>query len=214
MTTISLRRYTTLPFLIDILNKKSLTLLDPKSWEDKNDSYYIELYKECQRLKAVLVLCFAESKENYHHWKIYSGNSSGVCVGFRKDILVQNLSAQGIKLDYVLYTTLTQIKRNQPKISQLPFIKRFAFRDEKEYRAIYEDRIQEYKTKEFQIDVNSIESIVFNPWIPESVFGSLKDVIRKINGCEKIWITRTTLTDNEKWKKIGRDIIRNNIPND
>ena len=46
MTTISLRRYTTLPFLLDILNKKCLTLLDPKNWEDKDDSYYIELYKK------------------------------------------------------------------------------------------------------------------------------------------------------------------------
>ena len=79
MTTISLRRYTTLPFLLDILNKKCLTLLDPKNWEDKDDSYYIELYKKSLGLKSILVLCFTESVERYHHWKIYSGSLKIPC---------------------------------------------------------------------------------------------------------------------------------------
>ena len=44
-----LRRYTTLPSLL-----YTLTLLDPQSWDDKNDSYYRQLYKEKKRLKSVL----------------------------------------------------------------------------------------------------------------------------------------------------------------
>jgi hypothetical protein len=207
MTTISLRRYTTLPFLLDILYKKRLTFLNPKSWEDKNDSFYIELYKECQQLKSVLVLCFAEAKESYHHWKIYSGNSSGVCIEFKKEILLQNLISHGIKSDYVIYRTFTQFKRKQPDVSQLPFIKRYAFLDEHEFRAIYEDMNNVCDMKEFQIDMYSIEKIIFNPWIPESVFVSLRDVIRKIDGCEDLKVIRTTLTDNEKWKNLGRAII-------
>ena len=214
MTTISLRRYTTLPFLLDILNKKCLTLLDPRSWEDKDDAYYIELYKQYQGLKSVLVLCFAESKASYHHWKIYSGNSSGVCIIFRKKILLQNLTVQGLRSGYVEYKTLTQLKRERTEISQFPFIKTKAFEAEREFRAIYEDKNNEYMTKEFQLDIKSIEKIALNPWLSESVCDSLKAVIKKIDGCEKIKVTRATVTNNEKWKKIGRAVILNNTPED
>lgn len=207
MTTISLRRYTTLPFLFDILKTKSLTLLDPRNWDDQDDSYYIELYKQHKGLKSVLVLCFAESKESYHHWKIYSGNSSGVCIEFRKEIFFQNLKDQGLKAGYVGYKTMTQFKRMPPEISQFPFTKAKAFEDEREFRIIYEDKNQEYMTRKIPLDINSIEKIVLNPWITETVCASLKAVIGKIEGCEEIEVTRTTVTNNEKWKKLGRDLL-------
>jgi hypothetical protein len=41
-----LRRYTDLTALIYLLRKRKLTLLDPSSWDDSNDSYYLTLYKE------------------------------------------------------------------------------------------------------------------------------------------------------------------------
>ena len=39
------RRYTTLPYLLDVLVKKRLTLLNPVKWEDKNDSHFLSIYK-------------------------------------------------------------------------------------------------------------------------------------------------------------------------
>ena len=45
MTTSRFRRYTSLSILLDILKKKRLTLLDPQNWDDKNDAFYMELYK-------------------------------------------------------------------------------------------------------------------------------------------------------------------------
>jgi N-acyl-L-homoserine lactone synthetase len=38
-----LRRCTVLPFLFDYLHTKELALLNPKSWDDKNDSYFFAL---------------------------------------------------------------------------------------------------------------------------------------------------------------------------
>jgi N-acyl-L-homoserine lactone synthetase len=38
-----LRRYTDLPFLFDYLHTKELALLNPKSWDDMNDSYFFAL---------------------------------------------------------------------------------------------------------------------------------------------------------------------------
>jgi hypothetical protein len=208
MTTISLRRYTTLPFLLDILNKKCLTLLDPKNWEDKNDSYYIELYKENLGLKSVLVLCFAESVERYHHWKIYSGSLNGVCIEFRKDKLLECLNVSGIRTDYVQYKTYDEVRKEPLAIYQFPFMKRYAFEDEREFRIIYEDRIHEFASKDFKISVNSINRIIFNPWMPESVYSSIKQIVKNIKGCKKIKVMRTTLVDNKKWKRMGEEVFR------
>ena len=47
-----LRRYTELPFVVDFLQTKTLTLLRPISWDDKNDAYYINQYAERHHLKA------------------------------------------------------------------------------------------------------------------------------------------------------------------
>ena len=81
------RRYTELPFLIDYLMTKELVLLDPRSWDDRNDSYYIEQYAARKSLQGFAALCLTESPETYHHWKIFSSGSSGVCIEFFKDSL-------------------------------------------------------------------------------------------------------------------------------
>lgn len=46
----SLRRYTELPCLIDYLQTKELALLNPALWDDRNDSYYIEMYAQANSL--------------------------------------------------------------------------------------------------------------------------------------------------------------------
>jgi hypothetical protein len=51
-----LSRYTTLPVLLDLLKRRRLVLLDPKSWEDKNDSGVMLEYrrrKDVPRLFAI-----------------------------------------------------------------------------------------------------------------------------------------------------------------
>ena len=97
-----------------------------------------------------------------------------------------------------------------PEISQFPFTKAKAFEDEREFRIIYENKNQEYITKKIPLDIKSIEKVVFNPWITEEVCASLKAVIRKIEGCDELEVIRTTVTNNEKWKKLGRDLLFNN----
>ena len=65
-----LRRYTDLPALLYLLRTRSITLLDPSSWDDKNDSYYLEKYKEKKSLQTVLALCLSTAEETYHHWRV------------------------------------------------------------------------------------------------------------------------------------------------
>ncbi|HNC85208.1 MAG TPA: hypothetical protein PK999_19310, partial [Nitrospira sp.] len=68
MSNASLRRYTDIPALTYLLTKQKITLLDPKSWDDSNDSHYLSLYKQRNKLKSLLALCFTQADETYHHW--------------------------------------------------------------------------------------------------------------------------------------------------
>jgi len=87
----TLRRYTQLAPLIHLLHQKRLTLLSPTKWDDKNDAYYLEVYRRRQNLGSVLALCFAESRETYHHWHVFAGDSSGVCLEFDRDALSRSV---------------------------------------------------------------------------------------------------------------------------
>jgi hypothetical protein len=40
-----LRRYTDIPALVSLLTERKITLLDPASWDDKNDSRFLDLYQ-------------------------------------------------------------------------------------------------------------------------------------------------------------------------
>ena len=199
------RRYTTLPILLDVLSNKRLTLLDPKNWDDKNDSYFIELYKNRKNLKSVLALCFAEVPDTYHHWKVFAGNDSGVCIVFYKDILL-NYFGEGFRKQKVDYPFRDNMEFEIDDFENLPFVKRYAFRDEREFRIIYEDKRREIATKDVDIPLKSIEHILINPWMPKSVYSSVKKVIRNIEGCRNIKILRTTMVEDERWKRIGRKI--------
>lgn len=205
---ITFRRYTTLPFLIDILVERRLALLDPLIWEDKNDSYFMELYKEKKKLNTVLSLCFAEATETYQHWKIYSGSSSGVCVEFDKNRLLQKISGKkGFRDGKIKYRKMADMRKRLPKIDELPFIKRYAFKDEKEHRIVYEDDVDELKIKYLSITPDDVERVVINPWINQSVYESIKSTLRKIDGFSELRFRRSTVVENDEWKEFGSSSI-------
>jgi hypothetical protein len=64
-----LRRYPDIPLLY-LLHSQSITLLDPASWDDTNDSYFLLKYKLKKNLQSVLALCLTQTDETYHHWHI------------------------------------------------------------------------------------------------------------------------------------------------
>jgi hypothetical protein len=89
-----LRRYTDLTALIYLLRNSKLTLLDPNSWDDSNDSYYLTLYREKRKLKSVLALCFTETDERYHYWRVFASGASGVCIRFNRSGLAAAVQDQ------------------------------------------------------------------------------------------------------------------------
>lgn len=196
-----LNRYTTLPVLLDMLVHKKIVLLNPSSWEDRNDSHYLERYKADKELKTVVSLCFSEKRETFHHWKIFSGTSAGICVEFDKDLLLKPISKEpGYRLKNVNYEYIKDVRATRPAIDEWPFIKRKPFEDECEFRIVYENQTDELPAKEVSIHLNCIRRVTLSPWMPSSVADSVRTVIVNIPGCEKLKVVRSSLLETSAWK--------------
>lgn len=198
-----LYRYTNSAALLDLLLKKHLTLLDPETWDDKNDTAYMKKYMEMRGLKSFLALCLTEASETYHHWSIFSGRSDGVRIEFNKKKLLSHfLNEPNIFHANVKYRKIPNSGTVQWETSELPFIKRLPYQDEGEYRLTYEDEKSEMKAKSFSINVNCIERITISPWMPKPLFNSLKEVLKRIDGCSKLKIHHSTLVYNKNWVEL------------
>jgi len=197
-----------MPALIYLLSERKITLLDPQSWDDRNDSYYLTLYREKKNLKTVLALCFTQANETYHHWRIFAGGSGGVCLRFERAALLKAIAKQsGIRKGPVKYLTLSEIRRKLLEIDHLPFLKRYAFEHEDEFRIIYESATIKVRKLDVEIPLSCIDRITLSPWIHPALSSHLKQLIRSIDGCSKLEIVRSTLIGNEEWKKIGEDAV-------
>ena len=204
MSNASLRRYTDIPALTYLLTKQKITLLDPKSWDDSNDSHYLSLYKQRNKLKSLLALCFTQADETYHHWRVFAGGTSGVCIRFDRTVLLDTFAKQnGIRFEKVLYPTLVDLHRKKPVTKDLPFIKRYAFEPEDEFRVIFESKTKEYSTLDIAIPLACITRITLSPWAHKSLSDPMKKLLKSIKGCEGLEIVRSTLVGNEEWKNIG-----------
>ena len=205
MTTQKLRRYTTLTSLIDIIRTETLTLLSPSFWTDKNDVYVMDQYKQSnpEKFKTLLALCFTEAEETFHHWNVFAGDSSGVCIVFNKDALIGLMEEERGRIRHraVTYTD-TNSRLDQYNIDDIPFLKRGGYNDEKEYRFIYENSIRLCDSLRIRITIGCIDKIVFSPRMPTPLFNSVSTVISMMKNMEdyEIPMYRSTLTDDYEWK--------------
>ena len=202
--TLKYRRYTSLPTLINMLANGRITLVDPTWWEDRNDAYFLGRYREKKKLKTVLALCFTTGQESYHHWKVFAGNPSGVCVRFFADKLKACFDGSaGIRMGHVSYKHTQELKDNRPSPGELPFLKRSQFKDEKEFRIIYEDNSKRLQSRDFVLDLKSIYQVKLSPWSPPSSFESVRDVIRRFPGCSSMDVRKSALLDYQEWKNFA-----------
>ena len=202
----TLKRYTELPFLLHALRTKELALLSPSSWDDRNDALYMERYrKQRPGVAALLALCLTEAYATYHHWKVFAGTSSGVCIVFDPNRLVRWATANGIRCGRVRYKSLRRARLHPPIPETLPFRKRHAFRDEKEFRLVYESAVDCGPVKTFTFKLNTIDHIVVNPWMPEPVFESVRASIQELPQCESITVAQSHMLTNKEWANMGAD---------
>lgn len=87
------RRYTTLSSALETLGRRKLVLLRPANWDDSNDAFLIELYRNRIQAKSVLALCCAMASETYHHWRVFTQGIEGVCLELERVPLSRALNA-------------------------------------------------------------------------------------------------------------------------
>jgi hypothetical protein len=197
-----LYRYTDLPALIYLLKEEAITLIDPQSWDDKNDSHFFQLYKQKKKLKTVLALCFTQQGETYHHWRVFAQGSSGVRIEFWRPKLLAAVKKQsGLRTGSVRYLTIDKINRKPIKIASLPFLKRHAFKPENEFRLVFESKTDPKPSLNIPIPFDCISRITLSPWMHPSLDTHLKEVIRSL--LPRAQVVRSTLISNVTWKKAG-----------
>ena len=203
-------RYTNLAAAIHLLKNGKITLLNPMNWDDKNDVYFMRRYKEQRKAKAVLALCFIEGAESYHHWKVFSNGPDGVSINFEKDKLLSIFKKENkVQHGYVEYLLIQEIEKLSATptldVAELPFLKRYPYRDEEEYRIIYTDLKRRSYLKDYDIDLSWIKWIRLSPWMLKLLVKSVIYSLKSIPQCQDLEIIRSTVRDSERWKNIANN---------
>jgi hypothetical protein len=198
------RRYTNLAATIHLLSTKQITLLNPATWDDKNDSYFMAEFKRLKNAKSVLALCFAEREETYHHWRVFSNGGDGVCIEFEKQKLLSTFATDdGIRVRTVDYTLIKDLKkRTNLRFEDLPFLKRFPYTDEREFRIVYVSCTDAFEYRDYPIKIGWIKRVTLSPWMPKALAASVKTTLRSIPDCSSLRVSQSTLIENDQWKKV------------
>lgn len=193
-----LNRFTTITFLIDLLRRKKLVLINPVFWEDYNDRATIEIFREISRKQSIYALCMTDGNETIHHWNAFANGTSGCCIEFSPRKLFEILDKiPEIKHGKAQYLRLKDLRNHKTEIEELPFVKRDRYRSENEYRVIaVRDSVQE-KLFEIDLDIRIIRRITINNKIPKSEFESIKYELQSL--CPQLKVYQSTLYNNQIW---------------
>lgn len=204
-----LKRFTSLAVALDMLVEKRLTLLSPASWDDQNDIAFLEAYRQARGVQKVFAMCFTQAPETFHHWSVFAGGLEGVRVNIDKQALLQSLTDDPCYVwNDVGYRTLDQMAAARTiGVFDIPFFKRFAFRDELEFRLLYECADPKSVVHHVPIRRSWIKSITVSPWMPKTLFESVKTAIHSLDGCEKLKVQKTSLRENDRWKSATKRIV-------
>jgi len=209
----TLKRFTSLAVALDMLVSERLTLLSPASWEDRNDIAFLDAYRAKRGVRHVFAMCFTQAPETFHHWGVFAKGMEGVRVDIDKRALLTSLQDQPCFVwNDVQYKTLDQLDALEAiSVYDLPFLKRFAFRDEREFRLLCESDDPVAQRHDVPIERAWIRCISASPWMPENLFQSIKSAIKALPGCGNVRFQRTTLRENDRWKSALRKIVDESI---
>lgn len=194
-----LNRFTSIPFMIDMLQRKKLSLVNPAFWEDFNDRETVELYRKAMNANSVYALCFGYKNETIHHWNAFAGGPSGCCIEFSPGRLLPLLDSLDIRHGKTQYIRVRDLRLLNCKKQDLPFVKREPFNPENEYRLIATSDQDQAPTMDIDIDLNIIRRITISNKMPEQVYNSLKEVLQQMLTGYRCKIHRSTLYKNEDW---------------
>ncbi|MGA2502485.1 MAG: hypothetical protein ABSG01_00170 [Anaerolineales bacterium] len=193
-----LNRYMTLPVLLDVLKRKRLVLLDPTSWEDKNDAETLLIYKERKKIQNLFALCFSYGDETIHHWKTFADGISGYCVQFDSTDLIALLKTQsGVRYREVEYKKINSLSNSTIEVNDIPFTKRWPYRCEEEFR-ITRGGTSETR-HEIPFDLRIITKVTISQQMPKQVYETIRESLRDAFDHPEKRINRSTIYRNQMW---------------
>lgn len=201
-----LRRYTTIQRVKAVLASRALTLVSPARWADKDDALLMECYRKQRKCKSLLALCFTEASETYHHWAIFAKGSSGMCLEFDKEALLESLKGVS-RSGSIEYLKIRELGTRLADGVNLAFIKRLPFRDEREFRVLYESRRISVKKKEVPFRRLALRRIISGPTVPLSRHLAIKSMVNGMKEWAHVEVRRTTLTNNAQWRRIAERVL-------
>jgi hypothetical protein len=140
-----LKHFTSLLSFVSIMESGGLALSKTDKWEDKNDYAALDSYKRKSGAGEIRALCFAQGKEQIHHWFYYAQKDSGCCIHFKDGPLLAALGGESSFLcDSVVYLSsedFTAAWLKQQPVEKWPFIKRRPYEAEQEYRVIWTGKV-------------------------------------------------------------------------
>ncbi|MBB2677442.1 UNVERIFIED_ORG: hypothetical protein GGI61_000988 [Rhizobium esperanzae] len=203
-----IRRYLSIAALIDTLRRQKLAILNPEGWDDRNDRLFMRAYKNHKNAGGLYGMCAALRGETYHHWKIFAGGASGACIVLKRPPVEAYLDSHQpepgteIRYDEVDYLTLDEVKKLSPNdIEDLPFLKRYGFKDEDEYRIVIETVADQQPAIFIDCPHDWIDTVYLNPWLYENQAQSLIETIKEIPGCRNLNVKPSQLTNSTTWRE-------------
>jgi hypothetical protein len=194
-----INRYTTIPVLLDMLERKRLVLLDPQKWEDRNDSAIMAEYQKRKKVQKLFALCCSYGDETIHHWRTFADGSSGCCVEFSSSKLIGLLkTVPGVRYGPVAYRKIKELKGAAIPVEDIPFTKRWPYRCEEEFRIIWEGTTTE-ECFEIEFDLPIINKVTINQRMPETVCSTIRTHLRNAFKQPDKRISRSTLYENQVW---------------
>jgi hypothetical protein len=202
-----LNRFTTLPVLLDMLLNKNLVFSNPKYWDDKNDTELLEIYRQKKignnkDKNTLFALCFLNDHETIHHWKTFADGICGCCIEFDKAKLIKLFcepKSAGVKFGSVIYKKLDDAIDGAIDDCEdmIPFKKRWPYRFEKEFRAIWIGDTDCYQIK--NIDLTMITKITISQKMPENTYSAVRDHLKCLDIGSETVINRSTIYENKCW---------------
>lgn len=196
----TLYRYTQLRHALTLLRTKRIAMREPSGWEDKNDQTVIDMYRARRGSELVRVLCMTSTPDTYHHWKLYGKDNSAVAIVFNRTILNEWAKRiTGLQLRSVRYVKLNDIDDEHIELHDLPFIKRWGYRSEKEWRLLYEARNPNLFS-ELDLPVDALMRVVINPWVSGDELRAIEVKLRSAWGSDELSISQTQMIDCKRWQ--------------
>ncbi len=197
-----LRRYTSLASALHILSTSKLTLLSPAGWEDKNDVFQMDRYRDQAQVGSVVALCFAGASETHHHWKVFAPGADGVCLVFKRaQILPQLSAAPELRSGWIDYKTIEAIKKAPPTLDQMPFVKRYGFRAEQEFRILHTSNEVGVVSHSVPIDLQALDRVVLSPWLARPLFDVVCSAIKNAAGSKTVTVKRSVMINSLEFQQ-------------